>query len=254
MKSQVSCNIIQDLLPNYIENITTEETNEEVRLHLSECETCQNVYDSMTKRVGIELDEKLEEAKELKNGLCKTKRMYLIKGILEAVIILALRVPGIVILAVDGKFTLFYIVAASVTLLTAIVATAVLKKKYRAIATVGVLTVTVPVYLLLLEIVLNHYFLEESISWFGKIAFPITCVWLGFLSIVVLLFTLTKIKRAYCAGIAFVIATFGGIVTNWIAETGTLKEVLASSRINIISCVFCAVIAFIIGGIQSNRK
>ena len=37
MKEKRDCKIVQDLLPNYIENLTNEETNHFIEEHLKEC-------------------------------------------------------------------------------------------------------------------------------------------------------------------------------------------------------------------------
>ena len=42
------CNIVRDLLPLYIENMTSEETREFVEAHLSKCPECNELYFSMT--------------------------------------------------------------------------------------------------------------------------------------------------------------------------------------------------------------
>ncbi|MBU3103981.1 zf-HC2 domain-containing protein [Clostridium gasigenes] len=44
MKSDLSCNTVQDLLPIYLDEIASEETNICVKEHLSECQICANEY------------------------------------------------------------------------------------------------------------------------------------------------------------------------------------------------------------------
>ena len=34
------CKIVQDLLPNYVENLTTKETNQFIENHLENCKDC----------------------------------------------------------------------------------------------------------------------------------------------------------------------------------------------------------------------
>lgn len=41
------CKIVQDLLPSYIENLTSKDTNEYVEGHLKTCEDCTSVYNNM---------------------------------------------------------------------------------------------------------------------------------------------------------------------------------------------------------------
>ncbi len=47
MKEKKECKVVQDLLPNYIEGLTTKETNEFIEEHLKDCNECQNVLKNM---------------------------------------------------------------------------------------------------------------------------------------------------------------------------------------------------------------
>ena len=47
MKEKKECKIVQDLLPNYIEKFTSEETNEYIENHLKECKECRDIYEKM---------------------------------------------------------------------------------------------------------------------------------------------------------------------------------------------------------------
>ncbi len=51
MKSDMACNVVQDLLPNYIEKLTSEDTNFAIEEHLATCEACSNEYEQMTKDI-----------------------------------------------------------------------------------------------------------------------------------------------------------------------------------------------------------
>ena len=53
MKEKKECNVVQDLLPNYIEGLTTKETNEFIEEHLKECKECQNVLNNMKDELTI---------------------------------------------------------------------------------------------------------------------------------------------------------------------------------------------------------
>lgn len=41
------CNLVKDLLPNYVENLTNEDTNLFIENHLKECKECSNILNSM---------------------------------------------------------------------------------------------------------------------------------------------------------------------------------------------------------------
>lgn len=79
------CKIIQDLLPNYIENVTAEETNEYIEEHLKNCEDCEKVYFLM--KANIEAHS-LEEKKEIKYMKKFNKQIRILKFILIAVLII----------------------------------------------------------------------------------------------------------------------------------------------------------------------
>lgn len=44
---QISCGVIRDLLPSYVEQLTGSETNELVEQHLADCEECRKVVENM---------------------------------------------------------------------------------------------------------------------------------------------------------------------------------------------------------------
>lgn len=54
MKGNKDCKIIQDLLPNYIEKLTTEETNRYIEDHFKICDNCKNTYEKMKNEIQLE--------------------------------------------------------------------------------------------------------------------------------------------------------------------------------------------------------
>ena len=55
----MKCEIIRDLLPSYVEGLTSAESNREIEMHLNECLECQEYLDSMQK--DLEVHEKCKE-------------------------------------------------------------------------------------------------------------------------------------------------------------------------------------------------
>lgn len=49
MENKEKCKIVQDLLPNYIDKLTSEETNSFVEKHLEECKECHEIIENMKK-------------------------------------------------------------------------------------------------------------------------------------------------------------------------------------------------------------
>ena len=60
--SKIPCEMIQDLLPSYIDELTSEVTNREVESHVSECEQCKSVLDKMR---ASDLEPTEKEVKEI---------------------------------------------------------------------------------------------------------------------------------------------------------------------------------------------
>lgn len=54
MKNEKECKIVQDLLPNYIEKLTNKDTNGYIEEHLSNCQECTQVLESMKENIHFE--------------------------------------------------------------------------------------------------------------------------------------------------------------------------------------------------------
>ncbi|WP_138306665.1 MULTISPECIES: DUF4825 domain-containing protein [unclassified Clostridium] len=47
MKHRIPCEIIQDLMPMYVDGLTSQKTDREIRVHLEECGSCREMYERM---------------------------------------------------------------------------------------------------------------------------------------------------------------------------------------------------------------
>ena len=84
MKIKNECEIVYDLLPNYIEKLTNEISNEFIENHLAHCEKCKKLYDDLS----TEINSKQNSTKEI-NFLKKYKRhLNALKIVLVLVIVL----------------------------------------------------------------------------------------------------------------------------------------------------------------------
>lgn len=85
---KIKCNIIRDLLPDYVEHILDDKVNYDVEEHLNSCKECQEYYNNMT----FPLPNKQKVPSSVVN-----KRKKLIKNVLlYAFIIIGLFVAGFV--------------------------------------------------------------------------------------------------------------------------------------------------------------
>ena len=82
MKENRNCKIVQDLLPSYIEKLTSEESNKFVEQHLGECNECKEILENMKKDLKVNTTNKEKKAikylKKYKNKLRILKIIILI--------------------------------------------------------------------------------------------------------------------------------------------------------------------------------
>lgn len=86
MKENKKCQIIQDLLPNYVENLTKPETNQLIEEHLKECPKCKEELIAM--KNAIEVDRPERNKKEIKYIKKFSNKLRILKLTLLGVILL----------------------------------------------------------------------------------------------------------------------------------------------------------------------
>ena len=87
MKGEEKCKIIQDLLPSYIDHLTSDETNHYIEEHLHSCEKCTKVLEDMKDNTNILAKEQLKPNRET-NYLKKFNKKFRIIQLLLIVIVL----------------------------------------------------------------------------------------------------------------------------------------------------------------------
>lgn len=78
MKNKIPCEIIKDLLPSYIDKLTSEESNIVIKEHLLECESCRDVVKRMDKEDEVITEEDKKEIDFLKKSKKKHRRNIVI--------------------------------------------------------------------------------------------------------------------------------------------------------------------------------
>ena len=73
MEKKKLCNIIKDLLPSYIENLTNEETNSFIESHIADCSECKELLENMQKEIEVNSPKKEEKM------IAESKTNYYIK-------------------------------------------------------------------------------------------------------------------------------------------------------------------------------
>ena len=106
MEEKRDCKIVQDLLPNYIENLTNDETNNFIEEHLKVCKECQKVYDNMKK--DFEVNTIKRDGRKVKYLKKYSKKMKILKAILLIIIMIYVLLVGrriIIMSLISGKAT-----------------------------------------------------------------------------------------------------------------------------------------------------
>lgn len=80
------CKIVQDLLPNYIENLTKEETSKYIEEHIKECEECKELLDKM--RTEIKSNDEKRDLREVKYMKKFKNKIRILKFIILLIVLL----------------------------------------------------------------------------------------------------------------------------------------------------------------------
>lgn len=90
--SKISCNVIQDIMPLYVDEIVSEDTKKLVEEHLKECEDCRKEMEKMRAKIILPNKKKINQAeKELFQKLkCRLNNRRIAAAILGAILVCAL--------------------------------------------------------------------------------------------------------------------------------------------------------------------
>ena len=112
MKEKNDCKIVQDLLPNYIDKLTSKETNAYIEEHINGCKECKKILDAMQK--DIQLQEKKLEKKKVKYIKKYNHKLRILKitllSIILILVVLFVAFPGrkmVIIKSLEDKFQVY---------------------------------------------------------------------------------------------------------------------------------------------------
>lgn len=95
---KISCSIVKDLLPLYIDGILRKETEETVKAHLESCDACRKDYEVMTRELTmLSAPEVQEESKKTFIALKRRLRRRRILSAMIAAVITAVIVISVVL-------------------------------------------------------------------------------------------------------------------------------------------------------------
>ena len=98
------CKIVEDLLPNYMEHLTNDETNNFIEEHLSNCKNCEKTFNSMKENID---SKKIEETKDIDFLKKFSRRFKIVRGILVIILLIFVVIIGrrtIILSNINSKF------------------------------------------------------------------------------------------------------------------------------------------------------
>ncbi|PAK47421.1 hypothetical protein CHH75_24190 [Paenibacillus sp. 7541] len=99
----MKCDMIRDLLPSYIEKLTSSYSNEEIDKHLESCEACRQFYREMTEETGLYMPSIDKDEAQKLNYLKKVRKINKRKIILSVSAVLLLAVAVIWLFAIGTR-------------------------------------------------------------------------------------------------------------------------------------------------------
>ena len=182
MEQRLVCDTVRDLLPMYIDHMTSEASNESIEEHISGCGECRTVLEQMRKPV---LAETAPEIKEFKKFLKKSK-MSILYWIMGVAAVIAVMTCFIVNLATEKRLSWFYIVLAGIITGYFPLYIGVSVREHRILKMLAALNGCTFILLGVIQFVL-YYQMDSGSFWLWDKGLPIAFLWSVILWISVLM-------------------------------------------------------------------
>ncbi len=252
--NNIPCTLIKDLLPSYIEKLTSDESNALVEEHLAGCPSCSKELAEMN--TPVEAEKAPDEEIEFIKIINKTKKMYILKGTIFGITLIGLLVSFIVDVAINHKLTWSLIVDVSLVFFAGSISTLFFSKKNKVIRTLLVMSVMLLPMLYGFEAIINTNYLQPPVYWFTTYALPICGIWLVILWATVVFYNYARIGLWNSAGIFLLLTIVGSCWTNMIANRDSFLNLYSNNLkwIDLLAYFFCALLCFAIESIFKKRK
>ncbi|MDE7015132.1 MAG: zf-HC2 domain-containing protein [Kineothrix sp.] len=175
MEQRLVCDTVRDLLPMYIDQMTSDTTNRSMEEHMESCGECRAVMEQMKQPVQAET---APEVKEFKKFLKESKkRMRWFYWFMAAAAMIAVLTCFIVNLATEKGLSWFYIVCMGIGTAYFPAYVFIVSHKHKFEKALAALSVCVIGLVGTVQVVLYHLMGIGDI-WFWKLGLPIVSYWL----------------------------------------------------------------------------
>lgn len=250
MEQKLTCETIRDLLPMYVDELTSEATNKLVKEHVKECKECNEILENMKQPIEVET---APEVKEFKKYL-KKSRISIFYWIMGASAVIAMLTCFIVNLAVDGKLSWFFIVVMGIITGYFPIYTMLNAKKHCFVKGIAVANICVIFLLAVIQMVL-YYRMGIGELWFFSMAVPITLLWSVCIWIAIACNQFFHLNPVLCVSVLAFLAVPGNFLTNWmVGEYEKPIDYFETFISNGLGNLVAAIVLLIAGIIISKRN
>lgn len=212
MEQKLVCDTVKDLLPLYVDGLTSEASNQSIRAHLEGCADCRTALSQMTEQVEVEAAPEVENFKKYLNK-SKWSIFYWVMGSLAMIAIITCFIVNI---AVELRLSWSLIVLGGIITAYLPAYVAIEAENHKFIKAVAVLNGCVFGLLLLIQAVVYGVMGIGSV-WIWRIGLPIALLW----SAVVWLSILSHVCFQWNPLLALSVLCFLAVpangLTNWLA-------------------------------------
>ena len=252
MEQKIECSYVRDLLPLYIDEIVSDETQSQLTEHLKKCESCRAIYQDMKKEVA---DMRLKNIDSQKNFLKQIRKSFILNTV-NILMGLAIVICFIVNLAVNHDITWFPIVAVSILYGDAIVNMLVTSIHHKVFNSMIVISAGLIVLLGTIQ-VSGYYLLGNADLWYFKFGLPLAILWLAVVWTPILLNRFCKFRLFDALTILFICILIGNYVTKFIlGDIGNINDLFDKILFiqNGLGFIIGAIICICIGRVQKWKK
>lgn len=172
MEQKLVCDTVKDLLPLYVDKLTSEASNKSIDEHIADCEDCKAELNQMTQKLDVEV---APEVKDFKKYLNKSK-WSIVYYVMIALAIIGIVTCVIVNIAVEHRVSWSLIVIGSIITAYLPAYVAVISKKHKFVKCVAALNICTFFLLALIQTVVYNIMGIGSV-WLWNTGLPIAALW-----------------------------------------------------------------------------
>lgn len=213
MEQKLVCDTVKDLLPLYVDHLTSEASNESIDAHLAGCADCRTALTQMTEQLEVEA---APEVQNFKKYLYKSK-WSIFYWVMGSLAIIAIITCFIVNIAVERRLSWSLMVLGGIITAYLPVYVAIEVERHKFIKAVAVLNGCVFGLLLLIQAVVYDVMGIGSM-WIWGIGLPIALLWSAVVWVSILCHVCFKLNPFIALSVFCFLAVPANALTNWLAN------------------------------------